>query len=116
MTKPETTSRAGEAVPGASTPADEVKTALAGLAGDINERFEKQEERLNMLSAKSTLSPARRPALATAHEAEAPHQKAFAAYLRTGEDDAQGAECGEDEDARDDSLGHDVGLHFDTIV
>jgi HK97 family phage major capsid protein len=88
MTKPETTSRGGEAVPSVPTAADEVKTALAGFVGDITEKLAKQEERLTMLDRKSTLSPSRRPALAAAHEAEAPHQKAFAAYLRTGEDDA----------------------------
>jgi HK97 family phage major capsid protein len=88
MSKPETTSRGGEALPDALTPADEVKSALAGLVGDITERLQKQEERLTMLDRKNTLSPSRRPALAAAHEAEAPHQKAFEAYLRTGEDDA----------------------------
>ncbi|MBT8418869.1 MAG: phage major capsid protein [Silicimonas sp.] len=88
MTKPETTSRGGDAVSDAQAPVDEVKTALAGLVGDITERLHKQEERLTMLDRKNTLSPSRRPALAAAAEAEAPHQKAFAAYLRTGEDDA----------------------------
>ena len=88
MTKPETMSGAGGDLPGDQTPVDEVKTALAGLVGDITERLTKQEERLTMLDRKSTLTPSRRPALAAAAEAEAPHQKAFAAYLRTGEDDA----------------------------
>lgn len=88
MTKPETTSRGGEAVPDARTPVDEVKSALAGLVGDINDRLQKQEERLTMLDRKTPLSPSRRPALAVTAEAEVPHQKAFAAYLRTGEDDA----------------------------
>jgi HK97 family phage major capsid protein len=66
---------------------DEVKTALAGLVGDITETLQKQEERLNMLDRKSNFTPSRRPALATAAEAEAPHEKAFQAYVRTGEDD-----------------------------
>lgn len=87
MTTPETTSRDGRALPAAPTPADEVKTALAGLVGDITEQLKKQEERLTMLDRKHMMTQTRRPALATAAEAEAPHQKAFAAYLRTGEDD-----------------------------
>ncbi|WP_413717143.1 phage major capsid protein [Silicimonas sp. MF1-12-2] len=88
MSKPETTSRGGEALPDALAPVDEVKSALAGLVGDITERLQKQEERLTMLDRKNTLSPSRRPALAAAHEGGAPHQKAFEAYLRTGDDDA----------------------------
>ena len=87
MSKPETTSGGGEAVPVPSTPADEVKTALAGLVGDITEQMQKQEDRLNMLDRKHTLTQLRRPALAAAADGEVPHQKAFAAYLRTGEDD-----------------------------
>ena len=87
MSKPETTSGEGALVPSSSTAADEVKTALAGLVGDITENMQKQEERLTMLDRKHTLTQSRRPALAAAAEAEAPHQKAFAAYLRTGEDD-----------------------------
>jgi HK97 family phage major capsid protein len=74
-------------VPVPSTPADEVKTALAGLVGDITEQLQKQEDRLTMLDRKNTLTQLRRPALAAQAEAEVPHQKAFAAYLRTGEDD-----------------------------
>jgi HK97 family phage major capsid protein len=74
-------------VPVPSTPADEVKTALAGLVGDITEHMQKQEDRLTMLDRKNTLTQLRRPALAAQAEAEVPHQKAFAAYLRTGEDD-----------------------------
>jgi HK97 family phage major capsid protein len=88
MTKPETTSRGQDALSLSQTSVDEVKSALAGLVGDITERLQKQEERLTMLDRKSTLTSSRRPALAAAHEGEAPHQKAFSAYLRTGEDDA----------------------------
>ena len=92
MSKPETTSRGGEAVPQPQaqdiTAVEEVKTALAGFVGDITEQLNKQEDRLTMLDRKSNFQPTRRPALAAAAEAEAPHQKAFAAYLRTGEDDA----------------------------
>ena len=87
MSTPETKSGGGEAVPCPQSPADEVKTALAGLVGDITQHLQKQEDRLTMLDRKHTLTQSRRPALATNADAEAPHQKAFAAYLRTGEDD-----------------------------
>ncbi len=85
MSTPETTSRGGEALPAPETAAEEVKTALAGLVGDITHQLKKQEERLTMLDRKS-LSQSRRPALAAEVGAEAPHQKAFTSYLRTGED------------------------------
>ncbi len=92
MSTPETASRGGEAVPQPQasplSAAEEVKTALQGFVGDITHELKKQEERLNMLSAKSTQTPMRRPALAAAAEAEAPHQKAFEAYVRSGDDDA----------------------------
>jgi len=87
MTTPETTSRGGGGVPQPQNATDEVKTALAGLVGDITETLQKQEERLNMLDRKSNFTQSRRPALATAAEADAPHEKAFQAYVRTGEDD-----------------------------
>jgi len=87
MTLAETTSRGGGGVPQPQTATDEVKTALAGLVGDITETLQKQEERLNMLDRKSTFTQSRRPALATSADAEAPHEKAFQAYVRTGEDD-----------------------------
>ena len=87
MTKPEMTSRGGGGVPQPQNATDEVKTALAGLVGDITETLQKQEERLNMLDRKSNFTQSRRPALATAAEADAPHEKAFQAYVRTGEDD-----------------------------
>lgn len=75
------------------SPAAEVKTALAGFVGefkefqnDIQSKFQQQEERLNMLDRKTTTHA--RPALSVAAETQAPHQKAFAAYLRSGDDDA----------------------------
>lgn len=85
MTTPETKAQAGEDV----SPATQVKQAMAGFMSDLGEfqteihrKLEKQEERLTMLT-KSKLT---RPALSAA-PAEAPHQKAFNAYLRTGDDD-----------------------------
>ena len=88
MGNTETKSRGGEAL----SPAAEVKSAVTGFMNDfrdfkdeLNQRIQKQEERLTMLDRKSHTP--QRPALATAMETEAPHQKAFNAYLRTGEDD-----------------------------
>jgi HK97 family phage major capsid protein len=82
MSKTETKARAGTGM----SPAAEVEEALTGFIGDITERLQKQEERLTMLDRKSIAT--RRPALDTTAEAEAPHQKAFEAYVRTGEDGA----------------------------
>lgn len=74
------------------SPAAEVKTAMAGflsdiksLHDDINSRLQQQEERLTMLDRKSLTTS--RPALAAAADQDAPHQKAFEAYVRTGDDD-----------------------------
>ena len=55
------------------------------LNADLKGRFKTQEDRLNMLEKKHS---ANRPILSLAAEVEAPHQKAFAAYLRSGDDDA----------------------------
>ena len=55
------------------------------LNADLKGRFKTQEDRLNMLEKKHS---ANRPILSQAAEVEAPHQKAFAAYLRSGDDDA----------------------------
>ncbi len=86
MSKTETKSRSAGELPDNGGPAAEVKNQLQGLVTDITEKLQKQEERLNMLDRKSTLS--RRPALAQAADTEAPHQKAFEAYVRSGDDDA----------------------------
>lgn len=90
MSKPETKSRAGEDV----SPAKELKSAMAGFMNDfknfsdgIHAKFQKQDERMNKLDRK-TMTAGARPALAAAASIEAPHQKAFAAYLRSGDDDA----------------------------
>lgn len=88
MERPESSSRPGEALP---APVAEMKTAVAGFMSEfktfrdqINDRFKQQDSRMTMLDRKSH---AARPALS--REAEtAPHQKAFGAYLRSGDDDA----------------------------
>ncbi|QPM89927.1 phage major capsid protein [Pseudooceanicola algae] len=84
----EKSSRHGEIV----SPMAEVKSAMTGFMrefkdfqSDIQERLQQQESRFTMLDRKSLT--AARPALANAAEVEAPHQKAFAAYVRTGDDD-----------------------------
>ena len=75
------------------SPAAEVKTAMAGFVNDLNDfqgklnsKLQQQEERLTMLDRKTTTY--QRPALSVAAETDAPHQKAFNAYLRSGDDDA----------------------------
>jgi HK97 family phage major capsid protein len=88
----ETKARAGEGLPQAQTPTAEAKAAMTGFLSEFN-RFQDevkstlkhQEERLTMLNAK-TMSYGR-PALSARAETEAPHQKAFNAYLRSGDDD-----------------------------
>ncbi|WP_380052832.1 phage major capsid protein [Falsihalocynthiibacter sp. SS001] len=93
MSKIETRARAGTAVSDGLSPAAEVKTALTGFVSDIrnltNEtksQLQSQEERLTMLERKHMT--AQRPVLSAAADADAPHQKAFDAYLRVGDDDA----------------------------
>ena len=92
MSKTETKASGGEGV-SAQSPAAEVKTALAGLVSDLGKfqddmktKFQQQEERLTMLDRKSLMRG--RPALSAAATAEAPHAKAFEAYVRNGDDDA----------------------------
>ena len=82
--KTETKSRAGADLSAAAGSAAEVRQALARLVTDISEKLQAQEERLNMLDRKSIVS--RRPALSTAAEQEAPHQKAFESYVRCGDE------------------------------
>jgi HK97 family phage major capsid protein len=88
----ETKARAGEGLPMAQSPAAEAKAAMAGFLkefstfqDEVKSTLKHQEERLTMLNAK-TMSYGR-PALSARAEVEAPHQKAFNAYLRTGDDD-----------------------------
>ncbi|MFW8593266.1 phage major capsid protein [Cribrihabitans neustonicus] len=57
-----------------------------GFRNDITAKLKQAEERMNMLDRKTL--PAGRPPLAAAQDMGAPHQKAFNAYLRTGDDDA----------------------------
>jgi HK97 family phage major capsid protein len=74
------------------SPAEEVRAAVTGFVTDfkgfqaeIETKLQQTEERMTMLDRKMTL-PARTP-LGGAADAGAPHQKAFNAYLRNGDDD-----------------------------
>ena len=74
------------------SPAEEVRQAVNGFVTDfkgfqaeMNTKLQQSEERMTMLDRKMTL-PARTP-LGGAIDAGAPHQKAFNAYLRNGDDD-----------------------------
>ena len=85
-------SGAGRDVRSASAPVTEVKSAVAGFVqelkgfqSDIEERLQQQEEKMTMMERKSFV-PAR-PVLAGGSDGPAPHQKAFNAYLRSGDDD-----------------------------
>lgn len=97
MTSPETKARAGGGVPVAQQPlpsaAAEMKSALAGLLRDLTEfrtgvsdQLKAQDEKLTMLDRKTALFG--RPGLSTTADVEAPHQKAFEAYVRNGDDSA----------------------------
>lgn len=88
MTVPESVSRTGELV----SPAEDLKSAIGGFMSEfktfstgINATLQKQEDRMNKLDRKTMM--ARRPELGAAAEMDAPHQKAFASYLRSGDDD-----------------------------
>ncbi len=89
MSKTEVNSRTGEDV----SPVTEVKAAVAGFASDfsgfradIMTRLQQQEEKMTRMERKSMVQM--RPVLSRSSEAAAPHEKAFDAYLRTGDDDA----------------------------
>jgi HK97 family phage major capsid protein len=88
----ETKARAGEDLSHGPSPAAEVKSAIAGFLkefngfqDDVKQALKHQEERLTMLDRKTMTYG--RPALSAAVEMDAPHQKAFNAYLRTGDDE-----------------------------
>lgn len=88
----ETKARAGEGMSPAHPGAD-VKSAMAGFLNafkgfqeDVKLSLQQQEERLTMLDRKTMTYS--RPLLSAHAELDAPHKKAFAAYLRTGDDDA----------------------------
>nr|WP_111297992.1 phage major capsid protein [Paracoccus saliphilus] len=59
---------------------------LRGFREDIQSKLNAQEERMTMIDRKTALRG--RAPLSAAAETGAPHQKAFDAYLRSGDDDA----------------------------
>lgn len=94
MTTPEHKARAGEDMSQGVSPAQELKSAMAGFVTDfrdfttdIQTKLKEQDDRMTKLDRKSMIAGAR-PVLAAAATVEAPHQKAFEAYLRSGDDDA----------------------------
>lgn len=82
MTKSEAKAAAGEDL----SPAAELKTAIADFMTEITSKLQEQDDRMTRLDRKNQFAP-RRPALQHASEVEPPHQKAFSAYLRSGDDD-----------------------------
>lgn len=75
-----------------SSMSDDVNTAvmgfvkeLKGFRDDISNRLKAQEEQMTMLERKTSFRS--RTPLSTGAEREVPHQKAFNAYLRNGDDD-----------------------------
>ncbi len=90
MTSPESKARAG----GDVSPAEELKTAVQVFMSDfkhfttdIQSRMQMQDERMTKLDRKTMFTGVSRPVLAMAADLDAPHQKAFNTYLRSGEDD-----------------------------
>ncbi|WP_377186951.1 phage major capsid protein [Ruegeria meonggei] len=88
MSKTETPALTGEGVP----LVQEVKQVMTGfvneykgLKAEVKAKLQQTEERLTMLDRKSTI--AARPHLAASIDDGAPHQKAFDAYVRCGDDD-----------------------------
>ncbi len=94
MSKTETKAQGQAGRTAGLSPTEEVKTALAGFVSDIRSfqddistRLQQQEERLTMLDRKSHSPATARPVLATRADLDAPHKKAFEAYVRSGDDD-----------------------------
>ena len=88
MSKTETNSRTGEDL----SPVTEIKTAMAGFMcdlkgfrADIQQRLQQQDDKMTKMERKTM--GAKRPVLSQGAEHDAPHQKAFGAYLRSGDDD-----------------------------
>ena len=90
MSTQETKNRSGQRVTGVASL--EVKTAMDDFLQDVGKintelktRIQEQDKRLNMLERKTVET--HRPALSAVAEIEVPHKKAFAAYLRSGDDE-----------------------------
>lgn len=84
--------KAGGNGPHALGPAAEMKSALDGFLNEFSlfqaemkTALQQQNERVTMLNSKTMTYG--RPALSAAADVDAPHKKAFNAYLRSGDDD-----------------------------
>ena len=86
MTTPEAQPRAAAATAADTGAAAELKTALAGFMTEITTKLKQQDDRMTKLDRK-TMFAGLRPALSAEAHADAPHRKAFDAYLRSGDDD-----------------------------
>ncbi len=88
MSKTEIEARTGEGLSPAREVAEAVQgfvTEFKGFQADMQTKLQQTEERLTMLDRKNL--SVQRPHLAANADVEAPHQKAMAAYLRSGDDD-----------------------------
>jgi len=88
MKTTERRSRAGEGMSpdiGAPDHAAEFVAEFKHFRDAIDARFQQQDDRMTRID--SFTRRAARPALSAAADADAPHRKAFAAYLRSGDDD-----------------------------
>ncbi len=88
MSKTESKARAGEGLSPAQDVAEAMQgflTKFKGFQADLQTKLQQTEERLTMLDRKN-MTAVRTP-LAGGAELGAPHQKAFNAYLRAGDDD-----------------------------
>jgi len=93
MEMTETRSGAADDPRATPSPIVDVQQALGGFLSEVNRfqddmnvKIQKQEERIAMLSTKTMTYS--RPTLSAEIDQGAPHKKAFASYLRNGDDDA----------------------------
>jgi len=88
MSKTEIKARAGEGLSPAQDVAEAITgfvTEFKGFQADFQTKLQQTEERLTMLDRKNMT--AARPPLAGGVDQGAPHQKAFNAYVRSGDDE-----------------------------
>ncbi len=98
----------------------EVKAALSGFLKDFSKmntelksKLQLQEDRLAMIERKTQNT--NRPALSGAAAVEVPHKKAFAAYLRSGDEDAMRS-LGVEEKALSSAVAADGGYLVDPVT
>lgn len=77
---------AGAGAPGLKEAVEGFVSELRAFRQDIDNRMKAQDTRMTMLDRKAAFRG--RSPLSTEAEAQAPHQKAFAAYVRSGDEDA----------------------------